>query len=242
MTQHITLADEIVDATPPRALSTSMASRIVQRRAMHVLALANPSSKDKEVMVSPPCGLKTRRYKSLGGGPSPVVMGRRIGFRGPLASSHEIKEIDPFLPWDDKAQVSHGILSGLPHLKTQRHLDGLTLIEIANFRDVSALKFVMSNSMLNREAQSLFKEATSRGTEGRLAAMEDSIVCDLKAENKKLEKDVVILATKASLKAELEVIKEKLDFANEDRSLMVTDLLSHALVVTDLLPHALVIQ
>nr|GEX49735.1 hypothetical protein [Tanacetum cinerariifolium] len=198
---------------------------------MHVLALANPSSKDKEVMVSPPCSLKTSRSESLGGGPSHVFMGRRIGFRGPLASSQETKEIDPFLPGDDEDQVSHGILSGLPHLKNQRHLDGLTLFEIANFRDVSALRNQRADSaiMISR------LEATPRGAEGRLPAMEDSVIIEDNTESLRSrcsefkEKDVIILATKASLKAELEVIKEKLDFANEDRSLMVTDLLPHAI-------------
>ncbi|GJS28707.1 hypothetical protein Tco_0489327 [Tanacetum coccineum] len=160
-------------------------------------ALANPSSKGKEVMVSPPYGSKRIRSESLGG--------------------------------DDEAQVSHGILNGLPQMKTQRRLDGLTLNEIANFRDVSALRL----------------GAMPRGAEGRLAAKEDSIVRDLKAKNEKLiieddtkslrsrcpqfkEKEVVMLATEASLKAELEVLKENLNFANEDRSLMVAYLLPHA--------------
>ncbi|GKF42973.1 hypothetical protein Tco_0126315, partial [Tanacetum coccineum] len=75
---------------------------------------------------------------------------------------------------DDEAQVSHSILNGLPHLKTQRRLDGLTLNEIANFCDVSALRL----------------GAMPWGTEGRLASKEDSVVRDLKAENKKLVRDI----------------------------------------------------
>ncbi|GJR18297.1 hypothetical protein Tco_0966824 [Tanacetum coccineum] len=225
-------ADVDVDIISPRAYNTSVTARVVQRRVMPTPALANPSFKGKEVMASP---------------------------------SEETREIDPFLPgfsW---------LLSGLLHPETQRRLDGLTLNELANFHDVSALRFVMSNNMLNREARSLSMEVSrlrdkvvtlrnqradsaiviSRleakllGVEGRLAASEDFVVRDLKAENEKLiieddteslysrcrqfeEKEAVMLATEASLKAELEILKEKLDLANEDRSLMVTNLLLHA--------------
>ncbi|GJZ48606.1 hypothetical protein Tco_0602438 [Tanacetum coccineum] len=41
------------------------------------------------------------------------------------------------------------------------------------------------------------------------------------------ENEAVMLATKASLKTKLEVLKEKLESTNEDLSLMVTDLLPH---------------
>ncbi|GJY36535.1 hypothetical protein Tco_0421913 [Tanacetum coccineum] len=90
------LDDENVEAPPLRVQSTSVAAHDVQRRAMLVPALINPSSKRKEVVVSPSCGSKRRRSESLGGGPSPVFMGRHVGFRGPLASSEETGEIYPF--------------------------------------------------------------------------------------------------------------------------------------------------
>ncbi|GJX03636.1 hypothetical protein Tco_0189552, partial [Tanacetum coccineum] len=41
------------------------------------------------------------------------------------------------------------------------------------------------------------------------------------------EKEAIMLATEASLKTELEALKEKLNLDNEDRSLMVTGLLPH---------------
>ncbi|GJY68461.1 hypothetical protein Tco_0471443 [Tanacetum coccineum] len=119
---------------------------------VNVIAIPHHAYK---VIVSPSCGSKRRRSEPLGGGSYHMFVGRHIGFHGPLASSEETGEIDPFLLGDDKAQVSHGILSGLPHLETQRRLDGLTLNELANFHDVSALRFVMSNNMLNREDWSL---------------------------------------------------------------------------------------
>ncbi|GJU34905.1 hypothetical protein Tco_1183259 [Tanacetum coccineum] len=83
-----------------------------------------------------------------------------------LASSEETGEVNPFLP----AQVSHGILSDLPHPEIQRRSDGLTLNKLANFHDVSSLRL----------------EATLRDDEGRLEAREDSVICGLKAENDRL--------------------------------------------------------
>ncbi|GKA77711.1 hypothetical protein Tco_0784248 [Tanacetum coccineum] len=103
---------------------------------MPTRALADPSSIGKEVIVSPYYGSNRRRSEPLGGGSYHEFVGRHIGFHGPLASSEEIGEIDPFLPGDDESQVSHGILSGLPHLETQRRLDGLTLNKLANFHYV----------------------------------------------------------------------------------------------------------
>ncbi|GJV66490.1 hypothetical protein Tco_1481999 [Tanacetum coccineum] len=237
-------ADENVEATAPRASSTSMRlwfPHLVARRGEDL---------------------------SLWGVLSLMFMGRHIGLRDPLASSEETGEVDPFLPGclDDEARVSHGILSCLPHPKTQKCLDGLTSNELANFHDVSALRFAMSNNMLNREARSLSGEVSrlrdkvvtlrnqrvdfaimiSRlddmllGVKGRSSAREDTVVRDLTAENKKLvrdiaslcelsrlvespkkiieddtkslcsrcrkfkENEVLLLATKASLKADLE--------------------------------------
>ncbi|GJW41306.1 putative reverse transcriptase domain-containing protein [Tanacetum coccineum] len=184
---------------------------------------------------------------------------------------------------------SHDILSGLCHPEAQRWLDVLSLNELANFHDVSALKFMIASTMLIREARSLSTEvsrlrsevfdlksqrsesaATIARLEAKLLGVEDkssigkvALVCDLKAENEKLVRDIAdlrelshlvesfkkileseteslhgrcpqfeemeatLLATEASLKAELEVLKGKLDLVNEYRSLMVTDLLPH---------------
>ncbi|GJT19871.1 hypothetical protein Tco_0878577 [Tanacetum coccineum] len=119
------------------------------------------------------------------------------------------KDVEVPSPRDDEAHFSHDILSSLPHPDTQRHLDGLSLNELANFHDVSALKCVISRNMLNIEAQSLSikvsrlhnevvslrnqradstimisrLEAKLLGVEGKLATREDSIIRDLKVEN-----------------------------------------------------------
>nr|GEU70692.1 hypothetical protein [Tanacetum cinerariifolium] len=241
-----------VDVPSPCVWSMSMAARVTPQRAMLVPISVNFSPKGKEVIVSPSCGSKRKILESLGGsGPSPIFIKRRIGFCGPLASFEDTKEADPFLPGDDEAWFSHDVLSGLLHLNTQRRLDGLSLNELANFHDVSALKFMMSSNMLNREARSLsaevlrlrdevvtlknqqanyaivisMVEAKLLGVEGRLATSEDSVVRDLRAENEKL---VSMLAIEDSLRVELEGLKEKLDLGNEDRSLIVTDMPPHA--------------
>ncbi|GJS50423.1 hypothetical protein Tco_0623785 [Tanacetum coccineum] len=219
----------------------------------------------KEVVVSSSYGSKRKRLESSGGsGPSPIFIGRRTRFLGPLASSKDTREVDPFLQGDDEARVSHDILSGLLHPKTQRHLDGLSLNELVNFHDVSALKFMMSSNMLNREARSLSAEvlrlrdevvtlrnqransaivisrleAKLLGVEGRLATSEDSVVRNLRAENEKLVGDIASLlelsilaeSSRKIIKDDIEslLLKEKLDLANEDHSLMVTDLPPHA--------------
>ncbi|GKB83719.1 hypothetical protein Tco_0950614 [Tanacetum coccineum] len=76
-------------------------------------------SAGKEVMVSSSYGLKRKRLESSGGsGPSPIFIGRRTRFLGPLASSKDTEEADPFLQGDDEARVSHDILSSLLHPET----------------------------------------------------------------------------------------------------------------------------
>ncbi|GJS96913.1 hypothetical protein Tco_0803881 [Tanacetum coccineum] len=172
-------------------------------------------------------------------------------------------------------------------------MDGLFVVELANFHDVSALRFVMASNMLNREARFLSskilklretvfrlkgEQSVSSATIARLEAKLLSVeggssiidyvdVHDLMSKNEKLKKDIaglqelfqlvlsskdilecdakalqsrchkfdekeaIMLATEASLKAEIESLKEKLDSAMEDRSLMVTDLLPHAVKV-----------
>ncbi|GKC79102.1 hypothetical protein Tco_1129876 [Tanacetum coccineum] len=170
-----------------------------------------------------------------GGATSPVFVGRHIGFLGPLAGSKETGEVDPFLPTllgDDEARISHDILRGLPHSETQRRLDRICLSELANFHDVSALRFVMSSKMLNREVRSLFAEASRLCGEvfslGNQRADFSLVVSRLEAKLLSVDgeteslctrcfqfegKEVAMLATEASLKAEFEVLKEKLDFA-----------------------------
>nr|GEU57417.1 hypothetical protein [Tanacetum cinerariifolium] len=188
---------------------------------------------------------------------SPVFTWRHTRFIGSLASSEEGEDVDPFLLsyffylfnlamfvvamvftyleyllCNNEAQESHDILSGLYHSEAQRQMDGLFLNELANFHDVSTLKFTISSTMLNREALSLSAEvlrlrsevfdlksrrsksattiarmeAKLLGVVGRSSVGEAALVRDLKIENKKLleEKEDIMLVTEASLKTELE--------------------------------------
>ncbi|GJW62698.1 putative retrotransposon protein [Tanacetum coccineum] len=192
---------------------TSVAACSAPRGIMDAPTFVGSSFKGKKIIGSSAGGLKKRRFEDLDGvASSPVFVRRRIRFVGPLASSKENVDSDPFLQ--------------------------------ANFHDVFALKFMMFNTMLNKEVHSLSVEASRirdenfrlggkkskstatiarleaelLGVGGKFLAHEVGFIPDLKAENKKLTED---------FKTELEALKEKLDLANEDRSLMVTDLLPH---------------
>ncbi|GJR32808.1 hypothetical protein Tco_1109040 [Tanacetum coccineum] len=154
-------------------------------------------------------------------------------FISPLATSEENSDSDSFLPGDDAVHEDRDVLSKLDHHEVQRWLDGLSVVELANFHDVSALKFgeqsVSSTTIAQLEAELL-----SIG--GGSSVIDFVVVHDLMSENERRchkfdEKEAIMLATKASPKAEIESLKEKLDYAVEDRSLMVTDLLPHAVKV-----------
>ncbi|GKC33308.1 hypothetical protein Tco_1040602, partial [Tanacetum coccineum] len=110
-------------------------------------------------------------------------------------------------PMADEAKVSHDLLSNLPHSEVQMRLDGLTFDELVDFHDVSALRFVMSNNILNMEARVLSGdvarlrnevvslrnqqadsailisslEVKLRDAEGRLGVEEGSLVRNLRA-------------------------------------------------------------
>ncbi|GJV44414.1 hypothetical protein Tco_1428950 [Tanacetum coccineum] len=193
---------------------TSTAAHPVTRGVMSAAALVGSSSRG-------------------GRSSSPAFAGERTGAFGPLVTSEDDADSDPFLPGDGEAHESHNILSGLDHPDFQRRLDGLSLVELAIFHDVSSLKFVMSGTILNREARLLSSETKLLCAKGKSPIDEPA---DLKVDAKTLwskcrkfeEKEAIMLATEASLKTELEVLKEKLDSSNEDRSLMVADLLPHA--------------
>nr|GEU56876.1 DNA methyl transferase5 [Tanacetum cinerariifolium] len=57
-----------------------------------------------------------------------------------------------------EARFFHATFFNLLYPDVQHNLDGLTLTKLANFHDVTAVRFVMSNNMLNREALALFVE------------------------------------------------------------------------------------
>nr|GEZ87355.1 hypothetical protein [Tanacetum cinerariifolium] len=111
---------------------SSVAARSAPRGAMHAPALVGSSSKGKEIIGYLASGLKRIRFGDSDGRASSPVFAERV-----LRNA--------------KAREDHEILSRLDHLEIQRRLDGLSLTELANFHDVSALKFVMSNTIDNAQ-------------------------------------------------------------------------------------------
>ncbi|GJW36462.1 hypothetical protein Tco_0059382 [Tanacetum coccineum] len=225
--------------------------------------LVGSSSKGKKAVSSFSRGLKRGRFGDSVGDPSSLILtGEGAGFIGPLATSKENSDSDSFLPGDVAAYEAHDILSKLDYPEIQRRLDGLSLAELVNFHDVFALRFVMSNNMLNRETRSLSLEILKLcEVVFKLKVGDSVVVYDLRVENEKMkkdiaglqelsqlvgsskdilevdvealrsrcckfdEKDAIMLATEASLKAEIESLKEKLESTIEDRSLMKKSML-----------------
>nr|GEV97485.1 hypothetical protein [Tanacetum cinerariifolium] len=74
---------------------------------------------------------------------------------GSLASTEDPRDSDPFLPSIEEARSSRDTLFNLSYPDVQCRLDGLTLIELTNFHEVAAARFVMSKNLLTREAQAL---------------------------------------------------------------------------------------
>nr|GEU41972.1 hypothetical protein [Tanacetum cinerariifolium] len=59
---------------------------------------------------------------------------------GSLASMEDPGDSDPFLPGIEESFSSHDALCHLSYPDVQRHLNGLTLIELTNFHDVVAVR------------------------------------------------------------------------------------------------------
>nr|GEY95911.1 hypothetical protein [Tanacetum cinerariifolium]GEZ00016.1 hypothetical protein [Tanacetum cinerariifolium]GEZ22822.1 hypothetical protein [Tanacetum cinerariifolium] len=102
---------------------------------------------------------------------------------GSLASTEDPGGSDQFLSGIEEARSSRDALYNLSCPNVERRLDGLTLTELTNFHDVAAVRFVMSNNLLNREARSLSVKVFS-------------------------------------LRGEVEALKDRLDMANQERSLL----------------------
>ncbi|GJU26068.1 hypothetical protein Tco_1164689 [Tanacetum coccineum] len=148
------------------------------------------------------------------------------GFIGPLATSEENSDSDSILPGDEAVHEARDILSKFDHER-----------------------FVMASNMLNREARSLSsvvlklhetvfmlkgEQSVSSAIIARIELVQSSkdiLECDavtLRSQCRKFdEKEAIMVATEASLKAEIKSLKEKHDSAMEDYSLVVTDLLPH---------------
>ncbi|GKA62667.1 hypothetical protein Tco_0762186 [Tanacetum coccineum] len=73
----------------------------------------------------------------------------------------------------EEARSSRDALCNLSYPDVQCRLDGLTLTELTNFHDVVAVRFVMSNNLLTREAQALSAEVFR--LRGEVEALKDKL-------------------------------------------------------------------
>nr|GEX65800.1 hypothetical protein [Tanacetum cinerariifolium] len=92
---------------------------------------------------------------------------------GSLASTEDPGDSDPFLPGIEEARSSRDALCNLSYLDFQRRLDVLTLTELTKFHDEAAVRFVMSNNLLTREAQALSTEVFR--LRGEFEALKDKL-------------------------------------------------------------------
>ncbi|GKF93402.1 hypothetical protein Tco_0280121, partial [Tanacetum coccineum] len=78
---------------------------------------------------------------------------------GSLASTEDLGDSKPFLlGFIEEDRSSRDALCILSYPDVQCRLHGLPLTELANFHDVAAVRFVMSNNLLTHEAQALSAE------------------------------------------------------------------------------------
>nr|GEU86946.1 hypothetical protein [Tanacetum cinerariifolium] len=92
---------------------------------------------------------------------------------GSLASTEDPEDSDPFLPGIEEARSSCDALCNLSYPNVQHRLNGLILTELTNFHDVAAVRFVMSNNLLTREAQALSAEVFR--LRGEVEALKDKL-------------------------------------------------------------------
>nr|GEU38391.1 hypothetical protein [Tanacetum cinerariifolium] len=115
------------------------------------------------LLVNNTVGVEKRKHVVLDKGLSSPKSGPDIApsdeacktFFGSLSSMKDPGDSDRFLPCIEEARSFCDVLCNLSYPNVQRHLDGLTLTELANFHDVTVVRFVMSNNLLTREAQAL---------------------------------------------------------------------------------------
>nr|GEV54006.1 hypothetical protein [Tanacetum cinerariifolium] len=151
-------------------------------------------------VVARPVGSPQRKHVVLDEGPSSPKFVPDVAppdeacknLFGSLDSTEDPGDSDPFLPGIEEARSSYDALCNLSYPDVQRCLDSLTLTELTNFHDVTAVRFVMSNNLLTREAQALSAEVFR-------------------------------------LRGEFEALKDKLDFANQERTLLGRDFFPHAI-------------
>ncbi|GJZ03024.1 hypothetical protein Tco_0520985, partial [Tanacetum coccineum] len=112
-------------------------------------------------------------FKNSAGSPSFKKRKHVVLDEGPSS----LKFVPDIAPSDEacieEARSSRDALCNLSYPDVQRRLDGLTLTELTNFHDVAAVRFVMSNNLLTREAEALSAEVFR--LRGEVEALKDKL-------------------------------------------------------------------
>ncbi|GKB83635.1 hypothetical protein Tco_0950530 [Tanacetum coccineum] len=156
------------EVAPPSAgrLRRGEAARPVGSPRRVIAPYSDVVSKGKKVAFPNSAGspsFKKRKHVVLDEGPSspkfvpdfaPSDEACKTLFRS-IASTEDLGDSVPFRPGIEEACSSRDALCNLSYLDVQRYLDGQNLTELTNFHDVAAVRFVMSNNLLNCEARAL---------------------------------------------------------------------------------------
>ncbi|GJZ76060.1 hypothetical protein Tco_0640525 [Tanacetum coccineum] len=187
----------------PASAPLSVGSPNIVVGAMPVFAPVSLFPKGKEIMGSSAGGSKRKRLRfSVDRASSPVFLGGVSG--------------------DDEAQESHDILNGTMLNREAHSLSAEVLRLHSKVLDLKSQRSEFAATISKLEAKLLGVEVESSK---KILESDTESLCGRYRQFE--ENEATMLATEAILKAELEVFKEKLDLANEDHSLMVTDLLPH---------------
>nr|GEU56874.1 retrovirus-related Pol polyprotein from transposon TNT 1-94 [Tanacetum cinerariifolium] len=204
-----------------RTSQKSIATRVIQRKATTPSTYS--ASKGKRITTPSYAdfsSFKKIKHMVLDEGPSSTKFVSDF-----TPSSDEVcRALFGSLVSTKEARFFHAAFFNLLYPDVQRNLDGLTLTKLANFHEVTAVRFVMSNNMLNREALALFVEIFKLC--GEVVILKNQqfksahVVSKLKADTERFEeKEVVFLATDASMQLKIKALKDILDLVDQERSL-----------------------
>ncbi|GKD50432.1 hypothetical protein Tco_1279408 [Tanacetum coccineum] len=174
---------------------------------------------------------------------APFYAEAREALFGSLASTNNLGDSNTFLPGVEEARSCHDVLHNLSYPDIQCRLDGLTLLELANFHDGADLRLRDEVVVLKKqqfESAHVVSKLVSKlvadldkAKDGQ-GFRESLFGCDLKDEDSRLlkdrfeEKEVVYLSTEASLRSEIDVLNHKIKLANQEQSLLVRYFFPHA--------------
>ncbi|GKA05453.1 hypothetical protein Tco_0684573 [Tanacetum coccineum] len=165
---------------------------------------------------------------------APFYAEAREALFGSLASTNNLGDSNTFLPGVEEARSCHDVLHNLSYPDIQCRLDGLTLLELANFHDGADLRLRDEVVVLKKQqfesARVVSKLVVDleKAKDGQ-GFRESMFGCDLKDEDSRLlkdrfeEKEVVYLSTEASLRSKIDVLNDKLKLANQEQSLLVRE-------------------